>query len=66
MTVVDRTAFASCMFLNDTKLQQYLEDLTTSLIEAGNLNGILLTGTPLFWTLYVQLLMQSLVLDRSS
>ncbi|CAN7998408.1 unnamed protein product [Ixodes hexagonus] len=43
MAIEDRVAFA-CLHLPDTKLTQYLEDLTSSLLEEGNLDGVLLTG----------------------
>ncbi|CAL8337121.1 unnamed protein product [Gadus morhua 'NCC'] len=43
VAVRDRVAFA-CMFLNDTQLPRYIEKLTNELKEAGNLEGILLTG----------------------
>ncbi|KAG9345209.1 hypothetical protein JZ751_009754 [Albula glossodonta] len=43
VAVRDRVAFA-CMFLNDTQLPRYIEKLTNEMKEAGNLEGILLTG----------------------
>lgn len=43
MTVDDRVAFA-CTFLSDNKLNDYLKSLTMTLIDDGNLDGILLTG----------------------
>ncbi|CAH1789595.1 unnamed protein product [Owenia fusiformis] len=43
LEVQDRVAFA-CTFLNDVKLAEYISDLTKSLTDAGNLDGILLTG----------------------
>ena len=39
----DRVAFA-CMYLSDTKLQDYLKKLTVKLTDEGNLDGLLLTG----------------------
>ncbi|XP_046390377.1 GATOR complex protein MIOS-B [Ischnura elegans] len=44
MAVEDRVAFA-CMYLSDSKLNEYLERLTYQLTEEGDLGGILLTGT---------------------
>lgn len=43
MAIQDRVAFA-CNYLSDTRLMEYLERLKTRLTEAGNLDGILLTG----------------------
>ncbi|KAK0139325.1 GATOR complex protein MIOS [Merluccius polli] len=43
VAVRDRVAFA-CMFLNDTQLPRYMEKLTNELKEAGNLEGMVLTG----------------------
>jgi hypothetical protein len=43
VAVEDRVAFA-CTFLSDTKLQEYLKQLTAKLTEEGDLAGILLTG----------------------
>uniref|UniRef100_A0A4W3HMV2 Missing oocyte, meiosis regulator, homolog (Drosophila) n=1 Tax=Callorhinchus milii TaxID=7868 RepID=A0A4W3HMV2_CALMI len=43
VAVRDRVAFAN-MFLNDTQLLRYIEKLTNEMKEAGNLEGILLTG----------------------
>ncbi|XP_064455610.1 GATOR2 complex protein MIOS-like [Ornithodoros turicata] len=43
LAVEDRIAFA-CVHLPDAKLVQYIERLTTSTLEEGNLDGILLTG----------------------
>nr|XP_033786917.1 GATOR complex protein MIOS isoform X1 [Geotrypetes seraphini] len=43
VAVRDRVAFA-CMFLNDTQLNRYTEKLTNEMKDAGNLEGILLTG----------------------
>ncbi|KAB0794498.1 hypothetical protein PPYR_11337 [Photinus pyralis] len=43
MLVCDRIAFA-CTFLSDSKLHDYLRNLTSQLIDDGNLDGILLTG----------------------
>ncbi|KAL0984813.1 hypothetical protein UPYG_G00147300 [Umbra pygmaea] len=43
VAVTDRVAFA-CMFLNDTQLPRYMDKLTNEMKEAGNLEGILLTG----------------------
>lgn len=43
MSVEDRVAF-SCIFLSDRKLYDYLMNLTSKLIEEGNLYGLLLTG----------------------
>lgn len=43
MAVEDRVAFA-CIFLNDAKLSEYLVKLTETLIEEGDLSGMLLTG----------------------
>jgi hypothetical protein len=42
--VDDRVAFA-CMFLPDNRLHDYLKKLSDKLIEEGNLDGLLLTGT---------------------
>ncbi|XP_044266200.1 GATOR complex protein MIOS-B [Tribolium madens] len=44
VTVDDRVAFA-CMFLPDNRLHDYLKKLSDKLIEEGNLDGLLLTGT---------------------
>lgn len=44
VTVDDRVAFA-CMFLPDNRLHEYLKKLSDRLIEDGNLDGLLLTGT---------------------
>lgn len=44
IAVDDRVAFA-CMFLPDNKLYEYLQNLCDTLIEEGNLDGLLLTGT---------------------
>ncbi|PSN33611.1 WD repeat-containing protein mio [Blattella germanica] len=44
VAVEDRVAFA-CTFLSDSKLNDYLKQLTAKLTEEGNLAGILLTGT---------------------
>ncbi|RZC42359.1 WD repeat-containing protein mio-B [Asbolus verrucosus] len=44
ITVDDRVAFA-CMFLPDNRLHDYLKKLSDKLIEEGNLDGLLLTGT---------------------
>ncbi|KXJ29671.1 WD repeat-containing protein mio [Exaiptasia diaphana] len=41
--VEDRVAFA-CKFLPDIKLTNFINSLTTKMIETGNLDGILLTG----------------------
>ncbi|CAH0752477.1 unnamed protein product [Bemisia tabaci] len=41
--VSDRVAFA-CMFLNDSRLCDYLGTLTSWIIEEGNLSGLFLTG----------------------
>lgn len=35
------------MYLSDTKLAEYLKQLTVSLTEEGNLAGLLLTGKSL-------------------
>ncbi|XP_064146073.1 GATOR2 complex protein MIOS isoform X2 [Loxodonta africana] len=43
VAVRDRVAFA-CKFLGDTQLNRYIEKLTNEMKEAGNLEGILLTG----------------------
>ncbi|MCJ8745463.1 hypothetical protein PDJAM_G00130400 [Pangasius djambal] len=43
VAVRDRVAFA-CMFLNDSQLSRYIDKLTNEMKEAGNLEGILLTG----------------------
>ncbi|NP_001091443.1 GATOR complex protein MIOS-B [Xenopus laevis] len=43
MAVRDRVAFA-CLFLNDSQLSRYIDKLTNEMKEAGNLEGILLTG----------------------
>uniref|UniRef100_A0A8C9SGH6 Missing oocyte, meiosis regulator, homolog (Drosophila) n=1 Tax=Scleropages formosus TaxID=113540 RepID=A0A8C9SGH6_SCLFO len=43
VAVRDRVAFA-CMFLSDTQLSRYIDKLTNEMKEAGNLEGILLTG----------------------
>ncbi|KAF4076085.1 hypothetical protein AMELA_G00226440 [Ameiurus melas] len=43
VAVRDRVAFA-CMFLNDNQLSRYVDKLTNEMKEAGNLEGILLTG----------------------
>ncbi|XP_023080634.1 GATOR complex protein MIOS isoform X2 [Piliocolobus tephrosceles] len=43
VAVRDRVAFA-CKFLSDTQLNRYIEKLTNEMKEAGNLEGILLTG----------------------
>lgn len=43
VAVRDRVAFA-CMFLNDAQLPRYIDKLTNEMKEAGNLEGILLTG----------------------
>ncbi|XP_041104867.1 GATOR complex protein MIOS-like [Polyodon spathula] len=43
MAVRDRVAFA-CMFLSDSQLPRYIEKLASEMKEAGNLEGILLTG----------------------
>ncbi|XP_046689456.1 GATOR complex protein MIOS isoform X1 [Silurus meridionalis] len=43
VAVRDRVAFA-CMFLNDNQLSRYVDKLTDEMKEAGNLEGILLTG----------------------
>ncbi|PFX28431.1 WD repeat-containing protein mio [Stylophora pistillata] len=43
MEIEDRVAFA-CKFLPDNKLSQFLENLSTKLSNAGDLDGILLTG----------------------
>ncbi|XP_076136788.1 GATOR2 complex protein MIOS isoform X1 [Alosa pseudoharengus] len=43
VAVRDRVAFA-CMFLNDSQLPRYIDKLTNEMKEAGNLEGILLTG----------------------
>ncbi|KAL4646854.1 WD repeat-containing protein mio [Arapaima gigas] len=43
VAVRDRVAFA-CMFLSDTQLPRYIDKLTNEMKEAGNLEGILLTG----------------------
>lgn len=42
--VEDRVAFA-CTFLSDHKLYEYLKSLTSKLIQDGDLNGMLLTGS---------------------
>ncbi|KAK9890772.1 hypothetical protein WA026_012117 [Henosepilachna vigintioctopunctata] len=44
MAVDDRVAFA-CLFLPDNKLHIYLKKLSDRLLEEGNLDGLLLTGT---------------------
>ncbi|CAH1238277.1 MIOS [Branchiostoma lanceolatum] len=41
--IQDRVAFA-CTFLPDARLVDYLEELTSEMVEKGNLEGILLTG----------------------
>ncbi|XP_036902312.1 GATOR complex protein MIOS isoform X2 [Sturnira hondurensis] len=43
VAVRDRVAFA-CKFLSDSQLNRYIEKLTNEMKEAGNLEGILLTG----------------------
>ncbi|MGH0129785.1 UNVERIFIED_CONTAM: hypothetical protein FKN15_061237 [Acipenser sinensis] len=43
LAVQDRVAFA-CMFLSDSQLPRYIEKLASEMKEAGNLEGILLTG----------------------
>ncbi|KAJ7407724.1 WD repeat-containing protein mio [Pitangus sulphuratus] len=43
VAVRDRVAFA-CKFLNDAQLNRFIEKLTNEMKEAGNLEGILLTG----------------------
>ncbi|RXM29190.1 WD repeat-containing protein mio [Acipenser ruthenus] len=43
LAVQDRVAFA-CMFLSDSQLPRYIEKLASKMKEAGNLEGILLTG----------------------
>ncbi|KAK2531367.1 Mios [Columba livia] len=43
VAVRDRVAFA-CKFLNDTQLNRFIEKLTNEMKDAGNLEGILLTG----------------------
>ncbi|XP_051872722.1 GATOR complex protein MIOS isoform X1 [Pristis pectinata] len=43
VAVRDRVAFAN-MFLNDTQILRYIDKLTSEMKEAGNLEGILLTG----------------------
>ncbi|KAM8967903.1 GATOR2 complex protein MIOS [Pelodytes ibericus] len=43
MAVRDRVAFA-CLFLNDAQLNRYIDKLSNEMKEAGNLEGILLTG----------------------
>ncbi|XP_078376457.1 GATOR2 complex protein MIOS-B-like isoform X2 [Oculina patagonica] len=46
MEIEDRVAFA-CKYLPDNKLSQFLENLSTKLSDAGDLDGILLTGISL-------------------
>uniref|UniRef100_A0A8C4SMB3 Missing oocyte, meiosis regulator, homolog (Drosophila) n=1 Tax=Erpetoichthys calabaricus TaxID=27687 RepID=A0A8C4SMB3_ERPCA len=43
VAVRDRVAFA-CMFLSDSQLPRYIDKLTIEMKDAGNLEGILLTG----------------------
>lgn len=43
MAVCDRVAFA-CTFLPDNKLEEYINNLSSQLTDAGDLDGILLTG----------------------
>jgi len=43
MELEDRIAFA-CKYLNDAKLTNYVENVTTKMISGGNLEGLLLTG----------------------
>ncbi|XP_064648261.1 GATOR2 complex protein MIOS-B-like isoform X2 [Lineus longissimus] len=43
MALQDRVAFA-CMYLNDSRLNDFIEKITARMIESGNLDGILLTG----------------------
>lgn len=43
MAVRDRVAFA-CMFLSDAQLSRFVEKLAVEMREAGNLEGMLLTG----------------------
>ncbi|NXX74403.1 MIO protein, partial [Urocolius indicus] len=43
VAVRDRVAFA-CKFLNDAQLNKFIEKLTNDMKDAGNLEGILLTG----------------------
>ncbi|XP_025945813.1 GATOR2 complex protein MIOS isoform X1 [Apteryx mantelli] len=43
VAVRDRVAFA-CKFLSDAQLNRFIEKLTNEMKEAGNLEGILLTG----------------------
>ena len=43
MSVQDRVGF-SCLYLNDSRLYEYLDKLSTKLVQSGNLDAILLTG----------------------
>nr|XP_022917672.1 GATOR complex protein MIOS-A isoform X1 [Onthophagus taurus] len=43
VSVNDRIGFA-CLYLSDTRLNDYLKILTSKLTEEGNLDGLLLTG----------------------
>ncbi|XP_071500318.1 GATOR2 complex protein MIOS-like [Diadema antillarum] len=43
ISIEDRVAFA-CVFLNDTQLVTFVQELTSKVIEDGNLEGVLLTG----------------------
>eukprot|EP00794_Sanderia_malayensis_P003124 gene3124-3592_t len=43
MELEDRVAFA-CKYLHDATLAAYIENLTSAMIEDGNLEGLLLTG----------------------
>lgn len=43
MSVEDRVAFA-CTFLSNSKLYEYLSQLTETLVSNGQLSGLLLTG----------------------
>lgn len=44
--MADRVGFA-CSFLNDTKLINFIQEVTTDVIKKGDLQGILLTGNSL-------------------
>lgn len=43
MLLEDRIAFA-CMYLSDSKLIDYIEEVTDSMVQNGGLEGLLLTG----------------------
>lgn len=43
MAVADRVGFA-LTYLSDTKLAEFITQLTDSLVQEGNLSAVLLTG----------------------